>query len=938
MISLPGSYLVVTTKRKVMKIVLIIFLLGLPCLLQGQSVTDSLHRRLQETGLPAKDRIDLMNSMAYHLRAATLDSALHYADEARRLSDIYEYPQGTCDAYVATSLLYWLKGLPERGLPNGLRALELSDSVGYTKGKMEACLVLASLYKDMKDVEKAEAYTQQGLDLAQALNHTEGLARSYNALGNYARMKKYEEQARTYYEKGLRYVANTDRYPMIKVILLNNLAYYYIKKKKDPIRVKQYLSEALRLSSLSKDVAGRLHTLIRQSQLARMQENYTEATLLLKEAEEKSEELGVPGARLDVYHEWIELYKLQQRPGMTAAYERKYNALRDSLFALERARQIAILETLYETEKKEKAIQQLEQGTRLRVIQQRMLIATVVIILIASLAIFLIQRSRTRKVRNLLAVQQSLNDKLRELDQYRSRFFANISHEFRTPLSLILAPAENALKKKNSIEDREDLLLIRRSANRLLELINQLLEIARLEAGKMELRVRRGDLKEWLSVIAESFNTLAHSKQIQFQCELSIPAETYWYDPDKLEKIIVNLLSNAFKYTPAKGIVSMHVKTESDLLSITVSDTGVGIPASEQARVFDPFYQVQQPDYATGSGLGLSLVKELVKVYQGTIELHSEPGQGTSFHVMIPFHRHQFSERQVIEESPEIILTNLRLRATEDAHELIREEEEVLNRPMVILAEDHGDLRQFMSATLQQRGYAVLTAADGDEAWNLILQYVPSLVLTDLMMPRTDGIQLTQKIKEDARTSHIPVVMLTARQESESRIEGLRTGADDYLTKPFSPDELLVRIQNLIEQRARLQEKFRERILVDPSRTEAVSLDDRFLLQARQVVESRLADHLFTVEMMADEMNLSRTQLLRKLKALTGLSPNDFIKDIRLKKAADMITQKVDTITQIGYAVGFNDQSYFTKCFKKKFGVTPTEFAGQTGRRNVHIL
>jgi YesN/AraC family two-component response regulator len=239
-----------------------------------------------------------------------------------------------------------------------------------------------------------------------------------------------------------------------------------------------------------------------------------------------------------------------------------------------------------------------------------------------------------------------------------------------------------------------------------------------------------------------------------------------------------------------------------------------------------------------------------------------------------------------------------------------------------------------MSATIQENKFTVLTAADGLEALQLAMKFVPSLVLTDLMMPRMNGMELTKKLKEDERTSHIPIILLTAKNESQSRLGALRTGADDYLTKPFSPDELLARITNLIEQRKKLAEKFRERILVPATISEDVSMDERFLHKVRTAVETNMSDYTFTVERLADEINLSRTQLLRKLKALTGLSPNDFIKDIRLKRASDMIRQRVDTITQIGYAVGFNDQSYFTKCFKKQFRLTPSEYLASQSPSN----
>jgi DNA-binding response OmpR family regulator len=252
----------------------------------------------------------------------------------------------------------------------------------------------------------------------------------------------------------------------------------------------------------------------------------------------------------------------------------------------------------------------------------------------------------------------------------------------------------------------------------------------------------------------------------------------------------------------------------------------------------------------------------------------------------------------------------------------------------ILIVEDNADLRSFMTSVLHEK-FIVITAADGEEASRIALSQVPSLVLTDLMMPKFDGLQLTERLKSDERTSHIPVVLLTAKNEQQTKLQGLRMGADDYLTKPFSTEELLVRITNLVEQRKHLSARFRERTIIPASSSSAavLSLDDRFLLRVREIVENNMSDHAFSVERMAEEANLSRTQLLRKLKALTGISPNEFIKEIRLKRAAEMIIQRVDTVTQIGYAVGFNDQSYFSKCFKKQFGVSPTEFAAPAENR-----
>ncbi|MHA4739006.1 hybrid sensor histidine kinase/response regulator transcription factor [Dyadobacter sp. MSC1_007] len=540
-------------------------------------------------------------------------------------------------------------------------------------------------------------------------------------------------------------------------------------------------------------------------------------------------------------------------------------------------------------------------------------------------------------------------EELKEMDRMKSRFFANISHEFRTPLTLILAPLEEELNKKPPAEQGK-LLIMKRYANRLLELVNQLLNLSKLEAGKMELQVQKGDLRQFLSILSSSFDSLAQHKGIVFEKIMEIPEGVFWFDPDKLEKVIINLLSNAFKFTPSAGSVKFaaHVKEQAgqQILHISVIDTGKGIAPEEQKQVFESFYQSRQTveNQDGGTGLGLALAKELVRLHKGNISLQSEPGKGSVFSIQIPVNREAYGAGQVVERelagyampSVETISPSLDLPESKQIEPENNDPafQEPALRETVLIAEDNVELREYMASLLEDE-YIVYKTPDGMEALACARKVLPSLIISDLMMPKMDGLELTASIKSDERTSHIPVILLTAKSGQESRIDGLKTGADDYLTKPFSVEELTVRVRNLIELRKKLAERYRERIRVHVTSSEEMSLDDKFLMKAKEIVEANMEDVLFSVEKMAEEMNLSRTQLLRKLKALTGLAPNDFIRDLRLQKAAEMIRQKADTITQIGYAVGFNDQSYFSKSFKKEFGETPTEYSARVSPKEV---
>lgn len=573
-------------------------------------------------------------------------------------------------------------------------------------------------------------------------------------------------------------------------------------------------------------------------------------------------------------------------------------------------------------------------------------------LLLGGLAVTLV-RLRERKLQmEKLALENTVRERtekimlqteeLKEMDRTKSRFFANISHEFRTPLTLILAPLEEELSKKPPAE-QDKLLIMKRYANRLLELVNQLLNLSKLEAGKMQLQVQKVELRQFLSVLSSSFDSLAQHKGIVFEKTVSVPDGPFWFDPDKLEKVIVNLLSNAFKFTPASGLVKFEANVEAQsgtqMLCIRVSDTGRGIAPDEQKQVFESFYQARQTveNQDGGTGLGLAFAKELVKLHKGSISLQSEVGKGSVFAIRVPVSPEAFDAGQIVEPA----LSGYTLPSVQPVSPSPEQNERkprerqshgTAQRETVLIVEDNAELRDYM-ASLLENDYIIYKAPDGAEALACARKVLPSLIISDLMMPKMDGMELTASIKSDERTSHIPVILLTAKSGRESRIDGLKTGADDYLTKPFSVEELTIRVANLIELRRKLAERYRERIRVHVTSAEEMSLDDKFLMKAKEIVEANMEDVLFSVEKMAEEMSLSRTQLLRKLKALTGLAPNDFIRDLRLQKAAEMIRQKADTITQIGYAVGFNDQSYFSKSFKKEFGETPTEYSARVSQK-----
>lgn len=876
------------------------------------------------------EQIDLINRLAYELRVSYPDPVMLSVQKALNLSKGKNYKRGESDANITLGLLYWLTPEIEKSLGHGLRALRLSDSLGYKKGIMEANLLLGLIYNELADFNTAEDFTRKGFEVALETGHTEGFARACNTLGNHYRRRNDGKGALQHYQMGLDYLEGKKNIA-VKNLLLNNIALYYINQDVEREKTRRYLNEALEIALAFENKSAMVLTHIRMGAFYTNLKQFAKAEEQFITAEKISMELGNHSALFEVYKGLTNTKTKAGRIGEAQAYEIKYLKLKDSLFNLDQARQVAGMETRFETEKKEQLIKILEQEAIIQDIWRNILIGGSFLLTLVSYYIFRLQRSRNRKTKQLLEIQEFLNDKLKEIDRIKSAFFANISHEFRTPLTLILIPLEDELKNRSG-SDKESLLLMKRNANRLLELVNQLLDLSRLEAGKMKFQLQHSDIHALLKLLAASFESLAQHRQIDFKKTFQIDSPDLWFDKDKIEKIINNLLANAFKFTPPKGKIAfsacMKKTNNANNLVLTVSDTGRGISPQEQELVFSSFYRAHESEIE-GTGLGLSLVKELVRFYGGTITLKSQVDKGSTFTVELPTDREAF----VIPPENEIVPSLVPVEASSGSATRTNSDEAsehmaspVDGKDSILVVEDNADLRNYICSILSDE-FTVHASVNGEAAWEHAIHDIPNLVVSDLMMPSLDGMRLTEKIKNDERTSHIPVILLTARNDQTSRLEGLKTGADDYLTKPFSKDELLIRIKNLIHQRKLLAERFRERILVPVTSSSDLSLDDRFLQKIRTIVEANMSNASFTVEQLALKAHLNRTQLLRKLKGLTGLSPNDFIKDLRLQKAADMIRQNTDTITQIAYAVGFNDQSYFSKCFKKQFGLAPKEFS-----------
>ena len=542
-----------------------------------------------------------------------------------------------------------------------------------------------------------------------------------------------------------------------------------------------------------------------------------------------------------------------------------------------------------------------------------------------------------------------LNEEVLELTHSRLVFFTNISHELRTPLTLIADPVEMLLEDSGiKGKSRELLKMVQRNALALQQLVSNILDFRKIQNGKMELKLYRFDIVKTLTMWVGDFQLTAERKQIRLHLDVDDLKGSHEMiaDQEKISRIVFNLLSNALKYTPAGGEIFVSLKDEGANLRLDVKDTGKGISQDEADKIFERFFQAKGA--ASGTGIGLALVKSFVELHHGEARVESEPGKGSDFIVVIP--REQEGNSQVIHNDVDIVDNSANASASEGKNVV---DESVLqyiddgdrsrgkvqqlvsentNRPTVLVIDDNTDIRQY-ERTLLQDEYIVLEAADGKEGLSVAMKEVPDLVICDVMMPVMDGLEFTEQLKTNTATSHIPVIMLTAKNLEEHRAEGYEHGADSYITKPFHSKVLLARIENLLRQRQLLKNLYQGTKEAEKEISEA-HLEDRdkqFLKQLQAIIQKNLSDSEFGVEDMGQQIGLSRVQLYRKVKAMTGSSVVDLLRKARLAKARRLLETRSMSVSEVAYEVGFSAPSYFTKCFKEEYGMLPGDVGNVLG-------
>jgi signal transduction histidine kinase/ligand-binding sensor domain-containing protein/DNA-binding response OmpR family regulator len=565
-------------------------------------------------------------------------------------------------------------------------------------------------------------------------------------------------------------------------------------------------------------------------------------------------------------------------------------------------------------------------------------------------------RERTREIEAQKAMIREQSIRLHKADQMKIRFFTNISHEFRTPLTLILNPITKLLNELSNKKKYElPFMVIKRNTLRLTALINQFLDISRIEAGELRLSVAKGDIIDFIIEIVNTYKFAILQKKIEYNISVPNGSNICYFDGDKIEKIIYNLLSNALKFTPPGGQIDFSAEFvyisvsgseqgsekagNPNHLSIKVKDTGPGIPGNKLERVFERFYQLEGDQHHLGSGIGLSLTKDLIDIYRGKIDIRSNINEGTEFSILIPIDKNCFTQDEIVYTPPghdemkhELVLMNDDYLEDEPEDNVLVKSESKTDTLALLIADDSRDVRQYLLEEFKDN-YNVILARNGKVAMDKALEHLPAIIISDVMMPEMNGYEFCEKIKSDLLTCHIPVILLTAKATDQDRLEGIEIGADAYISKPFDINILQATVQQLINSREKLKDIFRREVILEPKGIEVVSPDEKLIARIIKTLNENISEPDFGVEELGREVGLSRTHLYRKIKELTGMSAIEFIRNKRLQMAAGLLLQNKLYVSEIAYMCGFKELSWFRKIFKEVYGMAPLEYANH--RQNI---
>lgn len=900
-----------------------------------------------------------------HRRMKRQEKALVFYQKAQEIFQELGEKQKEALLLTLMSYIYRDQGDFLRSIALNQKALDLRKEIGDKKGIASSLSNLGMVYKTLGEFPKSLSYYEESLDTFLALGEKRSQAMVLNNLGDVARQMEDFDIALGNLHRSIELKKEVGPERTLNAPLYNLGSTYLKMNKLDSAYI--YLQQALGVSDRFQDVKFQRFCLTALGEVYRQRSEYDKALATLEQARGLAE-LGLYQENdRDIFIGLYQLYKDQGNYPRALQNLELFNSVEDSLFNKESTQAITRLEANYEFEQQKQQLahnqekELLEKDTLLR--RRRLVQIFTGFALLAALVFIVViarfyQSKRQANVRLIQLNEEvtSQKEELEQLNAFKSRFFTNISHELRTPLTIIGGMARQ-IKQSPKEWLQKGISIIERNNANLLDLVNQILDLRKVETGAMPVNLVQGDVIPYLKFILESFQSLGSGKGVQLhflskEKELNID-----YDKEKYLRIFSNLLSNAIKFTPERGNVYFSIEvlaqgekptstdeTESaKMLEITVKDTGVGIPKEKLPYIFDRFYQVDSTTtrQGEGTGIGLALTYELVKLLKGTLAVDSQVDAGTTFIITLPITRQAVVEEKVVldqsisndqpglEEAILIKTPMVETSVTKQAVPPLGAYGQENARLLII--EDNPDLVIYLESLLEGQ-FEILIARDGQEGIEMALEHIPDLIISDVMMPKKDGFEVCQTLKQDVRSSHIPIVLLTAKATVDSRIEGIERGADAYLAKPFDERELFVRLKKLVELRQQLQQRY-QRIEGGPGQASASSsgspygIEDAFMAKLQAVVEENLDDGNFGPTQLCKAMGMSRSHLHQKIKALTNLSTSIFIRTIRLHRAKDLLQAGELNVTQIAFEVGFNDLSYFSRKFSEEFGVSPQKAA-----------
>ena len=825
----------------------------------------------------------------------------------------------------------------------------------YKKNELEYGIAdvlddIGSVHKLMSNDSLALSYFYKSLTVAKRINRRHLISNAYKSIGEiYYRRKNYKD-ALEYYLKS--YNTGCDVCPRIAFHqVLIDIGNVYLNTK-DYENALKYINESLSLADSSDTDYQKSISFLALGDIYKDLENRGTAIGYYFKGLNLAIKVNSLSLQKDISSKLSKVYREENNFKKAFEFLNMSNKLTDSLNILNETENLSRLETRFEfqnlklqKEHELKENQLISDAEIERQSQQKYFFIFAFILALSSGLVIYLGFHRKKKDNIILERQKEqlkeMSKKIHDADQKKLNFFTNISHELRTPLTLILGPVEKLLKEN---KDNTGMLgIIRRNTLQLYNLINQLLDIRKLDAGSVKLKVTQSDIISFCKGIFSTFIHLADEKIITCEFYSDRDKINGWFDRDILAKTLNNLLSNAFKYTPAGGKIILSVTINSEngdgesRIIIKISDNGLGIPEDQMQYVFDRYYQVENTNtgFNTGTGIGLAYTKELIELHHGEIGIESKINGGTTFTIKLPLNKSFYSESEISTEKiekDEIPVDEIRNKylsemVSAEQQNPVNEKinDSVDERDIMLIVEDNADLRTFIKSIFE-KDYIIHEAEDGSSGYIQAAKIIPDVIISDIMMPGMNGLELSTKLKNNPHTNHIPVLILTAKAGEENEIEGLKTGADDYLTKPFSPEILEVRINRLVNSREILREYFTKEFLLNPKEIKLASREDEFLKNAVKIVENNISNPDLNVEKLMTELGVSRTQLFRKLKAVTNYSANQFIRNIRLKRAAYLLQQNSYNVSEVLYMCGFSSPSYFTTCFKEFYGCLPSEY------------